>query len=59
MILTFSLVHEINAWPEFCGRASKVYDIARKKTKLAVVSISGACEYTFGHELGRIILTVF
>ena len=36
------------------------YDIGRHrgKTNLAVVSIAGACEYTFGHELGGEILII-
>ena len=51
--LIFSIVHEIPGHSNFCGRASKVYDIGRKKMNLAVVSIAGACEYTFGHEIGN------
>jgi len=53
--LAVLLVNEIPDWETFCGRASHLYDIARKKANLAVVSIAGACPFTFGHEIGHIL----
>ena len=37
----------------FCGRASDFFDIALSGDNLALVSVAGACEYTFAHEIGK------
>ena len=46
-------MYKMESFKSFCGRASDIFDIARSGDNLALVSVAGACEYTFAHEIGK------